>query len=133
MNVTLHPLIGLVTVATVLLLAAMIAVVGRARGRYGVRAPATTGPEGFERAFRVQGNTNESALMFLPALWTAAAFGDPRLAAAIGAVWLIARVIYAVTYLDPAKSRTFGFVLSSLATVCLLLQALWGIGWILLA
>ena len=124
----MHPLIGLVTVATVLLLAALGGVVGRARGRYGVRAPATTGHEGFERAFRVQGNTNESALMFLPALWTAAAFGDPRLAAAIGVVWLVSRVIYAVTYLDPAKSRTLGFALSSITTVLLLLQALWGIG-----
>ena len=129
----MHPLIALVTVATVLLLAALSAVVGRARGRYGIRAPATTGHEGFERAFRAQGNTNEAALMFLPSLWTAAAFGDPRLAATFGAVWLVARVLYAITYLDPAKSRAIGFALSSIATVCLLAQALWGLGWTLLA
>jgi glutathione S-transferase len=127
----MHPLIGLVTVATVLLLAALVAVVSRARGRYGVRAPATTGHELFERAFRVQGNTVESTLMFLPALWTAAAFGRPELAALFGAVWLFGRIVYAVTYLDPAKKRTFGFALSSAMTLCLLGQALWGIGWTL--
>jgi glutathione S-transferase len=127
----MHPLIGLVTVATVLLLAALVAIVARARGRYGVRAPATTGHDLFERAFRVQGNTNEAALMFLPALWTAAAFGRPALAAGFGALWLLGRIVYAVTYLDPAKKRAFGFALSSVATLLLVAQALWGIGWTL--
>lgn len=126
----MHPLIGLVTIATVVLLAAMSGLVGRARGRYGVKAPATTGPDGFERAFRAQANTNEAALMFLPALWAAAAFGPPWLAATFGTVWLAARVLYVVTYLDPAKSRGPGFVLSAAATACLLVQAAWGIFWI---
>jgi glutathione S-transferase len=130
---SMHPLIGLVTVATVLLLAAMVVLVGRARGRYGVKAPATTGHELFERAFRVQGNTNESTLMFLPALWTAAAFGKPELAAILGAVWILGRVAYAVTYLDPAKKRTFGFALSSIMTIALLIQAVWGIAWTYMA
>jgi glutathione S-transferase len=125
----MHPLIGLVTLATVLLLMAMMGVVARARGRYGVRAPSSTGPDGFERAFRVQGNTNESTLMFLPVLWTAAEFGAPWLAATFGAVWILARIVYAVTYLDPARNRTLGFALSSLMTLCLLLQAAWGIAW----
>ncbi len=129
----MHPLIGLVTLATVLLLMAMMGLVSRARGRHGVRAPATTGPDGFERAFRVQGNTNESALMFLPTLWTAAAFGRPELAALFGAVWIFARIIYALTYLDPTKKRTFGFALSSIMTLCLLVQAMWGIAWTYLA
>ena len=123
----MHPLIGLVTVATVLLLAAMSIVVGRARGRYGVRAPATTGHERFERVFRAQANTNEAALMMLPALWTAGMFADPVWAAALGALWLVARILYAVTYADPAKNRTIGFAVSSLATLALVALALWGI------
>jgi glutathione S-transferase len=127
----MHPLIGLVTVATVLVMAAMVVLVARARGRYGVRAPATTGHERFERAYRVQANTVESALMFLPALWTAAAFGRPELAAVFGWVWIVGRILYAVTYLDPAKKRTLGFALGGLAIVCLLVQALWGIAWTL--
>ena len=60
--------------------------------------------------------------MFLPALWTAAAFADPVVAALFGAVWLFARVVYAATYLDPTKKRTFGFALSSIATLLLYLR-----------
>jgi len=48
--------------------------VGRARGKYKVKAPATTGDPAFERAFRVQMNTLESAVAFLPVLWLFAAF-----------------------------------------------------------
>lgn len=127
----MHPLIGLTTLLTVLLLMAMMGLVGRARGRYGVKAPSTTGPEAFERAFRVQMNTQESALMFLPALWTAGVFGLPWLAATFGAVWLLARVAYAVTYLDPARSRAIPFVAATLALLALVVQGLWGIGWTL--
>ena len=127
----MHPLIALLTLLTVLLLMVLMGLVGRARGRYGVKAPSTTGPEGFERTFRVQMNTQESALMFLPALWTAAAFSLPWLAAVFGAIWLLARVWYAVAYIDPAKSRAAPFVLSLLALLALVGQGLWGLAWTL--
>ncbi|MBW8311822.1 MAG: MAPEG family protein [Rhizobium sp.] len=127
----MHPLVALVTVLTVLLLMTTMGLVGRARGRHGVKAPATQGPEGFERAFRVQMNTQESALMFLPALWAAAAFGLPWLSAAFGAVWLVARVWYVVAYLDPTGNRGPAFALSSLAILALVVQALWGLAWTL--
>lgn len=127
----MHPLVALVTVLTVLLLMTTMGLVGRARGRYGVKAPATQGPEGFERAFRVQMNTQESALMFLPALWAAAAFGLPGLSAAFGAAWLLARVWYVLAYLDPAGNRGPAFALSALAILALVVQALWGLAWTL--
>ena len=127
----MHPLIGLVTLLTVLLLMTLMGLVGRARGRYEVKAPATTGPDGFERTFRVQMNTQESALMFLPALWVAASFNLPWLAAVFGGVWLLARAWYAAAYIDPAKSRALPFVLSTLALLALVAQGLWGIIWTL--
>lgn len=127
----MHPLVTLVTVLTVLLLMTTMGLVGRARGRYGVKAPATQGPEGFERAFRVQMNTQESALMFLPALWAAASFGQPWLSALFGAAWLLARVWYLVAYLDPAGNRGPAFALSALAILALVVQALWGLAWTL--
>lgn len=127
----MFPLIGLITLLTVLLMMTLMGLVGRARGRHGVKAPATTGPDGFERTFRVQMNTQESALMFLPALWVAAGFGRPGLAAIFGAVWLLARIWYAVAYLDPTKSRAIAFGLSTLALLALVVQGLWGIGWTL--
>jgi|SRR5687768_5885344 len=123
----MHPYIALVTLLAVLLLAVTSGLVSRARGKYGVRAPATTGPDGFERAFRVQANTNESALMFLPALWVAGSVHRPDVAAAFGLLWLVARIFYAVTYLDPAKKRTVGFALGGVAIVALIAQGLWGV------
>ena len=70
MGTTLHwP--ALVTLATLLLLFGCVWLVSAARGRHKVRAPATTGPEEFERAYRVQMNTLENAVIFLPALWLA--------------------------------------------------------------
>jgi glutathione S-transferase len=67
--------------------------VGRARVRHGVAAPATTGHPVFERYFRVQMNTLEQLVAFLPAIWLFAQFYDPRWAAALGAVYLTGRQI----------------------------------------
>lgn len=125
MNATL----ALITLATVLLMAATVFLVGRARGRYGVKAPATTGHEGFERALRVQMNTQEAALMFLPSLWVAAAFGAAWISAALGAAWLVGRIWYAVAYANPAGNRGPGFLIGMVALLGLILQALWGIAW----
>ena len=125
MNATL----ALITLATVLLMAATVFLVGRARGRYGVKAPATTGHEGFERALRVQMNTQEAALMFLPSLWVAAAFGAAWISAALGATWLVGRIWYAVAYANPAGNRGPGFLIGMVALLGLIVQALWGIAW----
>jgi glutathione S-transferase len=121
--------LALITVLTVLLMAATVFMVGRARGKYGVKAPATTGHEGFERAFRVQMNTQEAALMFLPSLWVAAAFGVAWVSAALGAAWLVGRIWYAVAYSNPAGNRGPGFLIGMVALLGLILQALWGIAW----
>jgi uncharacterized membrane protein YecN with MAPEG domain len=86
--------------------------VGRARGRYGVKAPAVTGSEMFERAYRVQMNTLELLVALLPALYLAARYWPPAFAAAAGAVYLVGRLIYAQAYVkDPAR-RGLGFLLS---------------------
>ncbi len=121
------PLTALVTLLVLLLMFATAFNVGRARGRYGVKAPAVTGHEMFERAYRVQMNTLESAAVMLPALWLYAGFIGDRGAAVMGLVWLIARVWYALAYQrDPAK-RGGGFGLSFLVFVGLWLGALWGV------
>lgn len=127
----MHPYIALVTLATVVLLFWVAFLVGRARGRHGVKAPATTGPEGFERAYRVQMNTQESAVMFLPALWTAANFGLAWISAIFGVVWLVSRIWYAVAYANPSGNRGPAFGLSMLALLALIVQALWGLAWTL--
>lgn len=123
--------VALITLLTVLLMGATVFMVGRARGKYGVKAPATTGHDGFERAFRVQMNTQESALMFLPALWVAAALGADWVSVALGALWLVGRVWYAVAYSNPAGNRGPGFLIGMAALLGLIVQGLWGIAWTL--
>ena len=48
--------------------------VGRARGRHGVSAPATTGDETFERFYRAHQNTMEQLVVFIPAIYAAGYF-----------------------------------------------------------
>jgi glutathione S-transferase len=94
--------------------------VGRARARYGVTAPATSGHPEFERYFRVQMNTMEQLVVFLPAIWLFAQFLDPLWAAGLGAVYLIGRQIYFMSYVKDPKSRALGFALTSLPILIML-------------
>ena len=100
--------------------------VGRARSEFNVKAPAVSGPEGFERAFRVQMNTLEQLVAFLPALFIAGLHWSSGWIAAIGVVYLIGRFIYWRSYVaDPAK-RGLGFALTVLPTFVLLAAGLIG-------
>ena len=101
--------------------------VGRARGTYGIKAPATTGNEQFERYYRVQMNTLELLVVLLPALWLAATYWSPAIMAGIGAVYLVGRVLYFREYIQQPTSRTLGFSLSFLPILALLIAALAGI------
>jgi uncharacterized MAPEG superfamily protein len=102
--------------------------VGRARGRYGVAAPATTGNEHFERHFRVQMNTLELLVMFLPALWLFGSYVSAIWGAALGAVFIIGRGVYAMTYVSDPKKRSLGFALSMLPTLALIIGVMiWAI------
>jgi glutathione S-transferase len=97
-----------------------------ARVRYKVPAPATTGNEIFERYFRVQMNTLEQLVVFIPSILIFAQYLSPYIAAALGVVFLIGRLIYLVGYVKDPKKRETGFVLSVLPTVILLVGAIFG-------
>lgn len=94
--------------------------VGRARGRYGVKAPATGGNPIFERYFRVQMNTLELLVMFLPALWIAGAHVAQLWIAVLGGIYLLGRFIYLQTYVQAPERRSLGFGLSALPILILL-------------
>jgi len=118
---------ALATLGTLLLLFITAALVGRARVRYGIQAPATHGHEGFERAYRVQMNTLENVVLFLPALWLAATFFNAYVATLLAGVWLLGRTWYAVAYLRDPKRRGSGFLIAFLAWGALMLVASWGV------
>lgn len=101
--------------------------VAKARARFGVKAPATTGHPDFERVFRAQMNTLEWMPIFLPLMWLCALFLSDRIAAGIGLIWIAGRIAYVVGYSREAKKREMGFMIQSMACLALLIGALWGI------
>ena len=101
-------------------------VVGRMRGRHGVKAPAMSGHPMVERALRVQGNTLELLILFVPGLWAAAKYWKPEYMAVAGAVFVVGRAVYAFGYLADPSKRSIGFGLSILPTLFLVFAALIG-------
>jgi len=101
--------------------------VGRARSKYHVKAPATTGNEAFERYFRIHYNTLEQLIVFVPGIWLFATHVSARWAAIIGAVYLVGRVLYFRGYAAAAEKRHLGSMLSMLPTLVLLLGGLCGL------
>ena len=97
---------------------------GRARQTYKIEAPAITGHPVFERWLRVQQNTLEQLIVFLPALFLFAYNGSPRLAGWVGLLFVVGRIIYARSYIADPASRSLGFTLGFASTVILLLGAL---------
>lgn len=100
--------------------------VALARGRYKCPAPATTGNEIFERYYRVQMNTLEQLVIFIPAIVLFAWLYDPHWAAAIGMIWIIGRLVYFRSYVRDPRTRALGFALTSLPSLGMLAAALLG-------
>ena len=98
--------------------------VGSARGRYGIKAPATTGNEIFDRHFRVQQNGMESLLLFYPGLYLFSTQVNPLWAAALGVVYLIGRQIFAIAYVKDPASRGPGFLISLVPSLVMLIGGL---------
>ena len=118
---------ALITVLTLILYFVLIINVGQARKKYGIKAPATTGNLDFERVLRVQNNTVEQLIFFLPLLWLFSFYVNSLWAAGIGAIWLIGRVFYAWGYYQAAEKRFPGFAISTLSSLSLLAGSLFGI------
>lgn len=105
----------------------MAALVGRARGKYGIRAPATTGHPDFERANRVHINTLENLIVFVPAVWIFARYVSPAWAAGLGALFVVARAMYAIGYLKAAEKRGIGAGVTGIVNIVLVVGGLIGL------
>ena len=123
----MHLQAALITALTVIVISIAMYFVGRARGKYQIHAPATTGHPDFDRAFRAHQNTLEQTVMFLPLLWLATMYCNEQYAAYLGYAWLIGRLWFVFGYIAEAGKRSMGFSISILATLILLVMSLWGI------
>jgi uncharacterized MAPEG superfamily protein len=104
---------------------------GRARARYGVKAPATAGHPIFERHYRIQHNTIEQLVTFLPSLFLFARYVRADVAAALGLLFVAGRAVYARGYLADPEKRGPGFAIGAIANALLLLGGLVGALWAL--
>jgi len=104
--------------------------VGGARMKYGVHAPATTGNPVFERYFRVQQNTQEQMIIFIPAIVSFAWMGESvgwagnYIASGLGVIWLIGRFLYAINYVKDPASRGIGFMMGFIPSVLMIVGTL---------
>jgi glutathione S-transferase len=118
--------VGLVSCLALLVYYFTMLKAGMARGRFGVEAPAHEGPEEYNRYVRAHQNTLEHLVLFLPGLWLFAVAVDPLWAAGIGAVWPVARLMYALGYYRAVQQRMPGLLISMPIIYVLVLGALVG-------
>jgi glutathione S-transferase len=121
------PLTSLITLLVVAFMFWTAINVGKARAKYDVKAPATSGHEMFDRAYRVQMNTLESAILLLPSMWIYANLIGDIGAGVSGAIWIAGRIWYAIAYQhDPAK-RGPGFGIAFLVIAGMWAGSLWAV------
>ncbi len=100
--------------------------VGRARKRYGIAAPATTGHPVFERYFRAHYNTLEQLVCFVPGMLLFGTYVSSFGASVLGLIFILGRIVYFRSYIGDPKKRGPGFGLTALPNLILLLGGLVG-------
>ena len=120
-------LTALITLALLIEYFIFMMLVGAARGKTGIQAPATTGDPFFEATLRVQQNTLEQLIYVIPSLWICSYFLNELLAVSLGAIFLIGRIIFCVGYRVAPEKRAIGFITGWLASIVLILSACWGV------
>lgn len=126
------PLTTIAIALALLVFFGLCSVVGMARAKWSVPAPASSGHPEFDKRFRVQMNTLEQLVMFLPAAFMAVPIlGDP-ITAALCLTWSLGRIVYARSYYADPTKRGPGFGLTLLPTMVMIIAAIYGAVTILL-
>jgi len=119
-----HRWVALVTLLALLTYFWMSTRVPVARNKCGIQAPAMTGDPELERTIRAHYNTLEWLPMFLVSLWLFAIYWNELVAAAVGVVWIVGRILYALAYSADASKRGPGFLIQAIATGVLMFGSL---------
>ena len=119
-----HRWVALVTLLALLTYFWMSTRVPVARNKCGIQAPAMTGDPLLERTIRAHYNTLEWLPIFLVSLWLFAIYWNELVAAGLGVVWIVGRILYALGYSADAAKRGPGFLIQSVAVAVLLFGSL---------
>jgi len=119
--------LSLITIAALIEYFIFVLQTGQARVKYNVEAPATTGDPIFERHYRVQQNTLEQLVIFIPALWLFAEYVGPRSAFVLGLVFIVGRALYARGYVREPSQRRIGAAATFVANGILVVGSLIGL------
>lgn len=102
--------------------------VGFLRAKYGVKAPKTVGNKTWDRLFRIQQNTMEQLVIFIPGMVIFSMFVSETWALLPGILFVIGRQMYSHLYLKNPDSRGPGMILSFFSNIALVLGGLIGLG-----
>jgi glutathione S-transferase len=119
--------VGLVTLLLLCQYIVFTGLCGKARIQSGILAPAMTGDENFERAYRVQMNTIEQLVIALPAMWVSAMYFSPMVAASLGLCFFVGRLMYRLAYMSNPEKRAPGMMIGVVANLALIGTGLWGL------
>lgn len=108
---------------------AMVLKTGTSRPKYGINAPSIKGDEIWERMFRVQQNTMEQLIVFIPGMLAFATYVDSKWVALPGIAFIVGRQLYWQAYVKAPESRALGFGLTFFANIGLIVVTLGFIVW----
>ena len=94
---------------------------GLSRAKYGIEAPATVGNEQWERLYRVQMNTLEQLIIFIPAAWIFGMYLSGTWVVAPGLLFIAGRQLYSYQYISDPATRGGGMTLTGLGNFAMIL------------
>ena len=113
-----------VTLITLGIYLGVLAKVSKVRAKTDTWGPATSGSFELECAIRSQTNLTEHLVMFFPLLWLCAWLNSDLVAAVLGSLFPVGRILYARYY--PAGHRT-GFLIQLSSEIALFLAVSFGL------
>lgn len=112
------------TSATLLISGFMFFLTARAgalRGKHDIVPPKMVGNEDFEIAYRIQANSVEQLVIFMPIMWVGAISLGDIWGGAAGLVWIIGRLVYAKAMNSDPSKRGTGMIITTLPMAVLLI------------
>ena len=119
--------INLVVLLALVEYIAFVMIVGATREKYGVLAPATTGHDDWERLYRIQVNTAEQLVLFIPSIYAFSHYVNELWAIVFGCIFLVGRIAYFFGYKKSAEKRMPGAIMTTLPSYIMVIGAIIGL------